>query len=294
MDLSLYDIDKETEDDYLLEDGSSKTSNNDKKDNAPAKIRKFPSSPAIDFTACRYSSEYIVVLLWTGFVISYVAYFGRLIRQENSYRFDNACSGEGFGCLILVGIVEWLFILATLFGFGLGYLALSSIGNGIEDTRKRKVDSIDCNSLYWFLFMVLFFLVLYQTSDEKVGEYDSFDENGNPVKEQDIIREESEPYEAVIYYISLIIGNIVILLETYMILGDSIRKCCFHNASAKVMSFFTSSGIKAEAGNKRAAALKFNSLVNNARQIHAFSGKDVDHGETFFGAGQLFRPQRGF
>ncbi len=53
------------------------------------------------------------------------------------------------------------------------------------------------------------------------------------------------------------------------------------------MSLFTASGIKAETSNKQAAAFKMRSVVDNARRIHSHADKDIDNGETPFGAGIL-------
>lgn len=272
--------------DYLLENGKQDLPQTKQ---APATIQRFWSSPGIDFTACRYSSKFIVVFLWTGFVISYIAYFGRIVREETSYQFDNVCPPtSNFGCRIMLAIVEWLFILATLCGFGLAYVALSCTGNGIEDTRKwtRVIAIVMIGFWTWFLF-----LLLYSKEDRTVGEVYSFDEDGNRVYEGDVVLESSQPYEAVVYFLSLIIGNIVILLELYMMFGDTVRRRCFNKAS--LVKFFTASGIKAEAANKTAAAYKMNALVDNARQIHSYSSKDIDHGETSFGAGLLNFSVRG-
>lgn len=41
-----------------------------------------------------------------------------------------------FGGRIAVAIVEWLFILAVLGEFGVAYVALGSVGNGIEETKN--------------------------------------------------------------------------------------------------------------------------------------------------------------
>jgi len=281
--LSVYKSTESDDEVYLLEKGRNSMNDTDKSD-APAKIRKFPSSPAIDFTACRYSSKYIVVFLWTGFVISYIAYFRRLIQLAIGSQLGNSCPNGKFGCRLAYAIVEWLFILATLCAFGLAYVAFSSIGNGIEETRKwtRCIAMFFIGFVTWF-----FFLVLYSRSDQVVGTTFELDENGNPINGQDIVYEKSQPYEAVVYFISLICGNVVIVLELYMIFGDTIRKRCMGRVSKSLMRFVTSSGIKAEAGNKRAGAEKINSLVDNARQIHSFSVKEIHHGQTFFGAGLL-------
>lgn len=260
------------------------------KKDAPATFRRFWSSPAIDFTACRYSSKYIVVLLWTGFVISYVAYFGDIIESNTEYYFENLCGSDEFGCRILLSILEWLFILATLAGFGIGYVALCSTGNGIEDTRKWTRGF----AVLWMgFFAYFFFFVLYTPTSETVGTITYVDEDGNVLDEEDWILEKTESYQSVVYFIAVIIGSIIILLEFFMMFGDSVRKRCMKSASARMVAFFTSSGIKAEAGSKRAAALKINTLIDNAQQIHSFGAKDIDHGETSFGAGLLNFSVRG-
>lgn len=288
-DLSLANESDEDED-YSVEYGRlSRKHNSQETKQGPATIRKFWSSPAIDFTACRYSSKYIVVLLWTGFVISYIAYFQGIIRGEASYFFGDVCEGTGnYGCTIGVAIVEWLFILGTLCGFGLAYVALSSIGNGIEGGRTwaRLIGATVIGCWTWLLF-----LVLYSRDDEKIGEFGYIDEEGNFVPTEDIIIEESEPYEAVVYFLSLIIGTVVIILQVYMMFGESIRRHCFNKET--LVKLFTASGVKAEAYSKQAAALKMNSIVDNARQIHEYSGKDIEHGETSFGAGLLNFSVRG-
>lgn len=48
--------------------------------------------------------------------------------------YDN--STADFGGRIAVAIVEWLFILAVLGEFGVAYVALGSVGNGIEETKN--------------------------------------------------------------------------------------------------------------------------------------------------------------
>jgi hypothetical protein len=284
-DLSFADESQDDEE-YLIEDDKQPEGQSE----APAKIRKFYSSPGIDYTACRYNSKFIVVLLWTGFIICYIAYFGPIVREGSAGVFQNLCDGSSFvfGCRIGVAIISWLFILGFLGGLGAAYVAFGSIGNDIESTKKWPRIFATMSVALW---TYLFFFIFYKPEDYVNGVTYIYDEDGNIIGSEAIIEQGSTSYQSVVYYLALIIGSIVVLIEIYLMCGESIRKHCFNKES--LVKLFTASGIKAETGNKQAAAFKMKLIVDNARQIHSYSEKDIDHGETSFSAGILNFSVRG-
>jgi hypothetical protein len=284
-DLFLADESQDDEE-YLTEDDKQPEGQSE----APAKIRKFYSSPGIDYTACRYNSKFIVVLLWTGFIMCYIAYFGPIVREGSAGVFQNLCDGSSFvfGCRVGVAIISWLFILGILGGLGAAYVALGSIGNDIESTKKWPRMFATMSVALW---TYLFFAIFYKPEDYVNGFTYIYDEDGNIIGSEAIIEQGSTSYQSVVYYLALIIGSIVVLIEIYLICGESIRRRCFNNES--LVKLFTASGIKAETGNKQAAAFKIKLIVDNARQIHSYSEKYIDHGETSFSAGILNFSVRG-
>jgi hypothetical protein len=141
------------------------------------------------------------------------------------------------------------------------------------------------------LWTYLFFFIFYKPEDYVNGVTYIYDADGNIIGSEAIIEQGSTSYQSVVYYLALIIGSIVVLIEIYLMCGESIRKHCFNKES--LVKLFTASGIKAETGNKEAAAFKMKLIVDNARQIHSYSEKDIDHGETSFSAGILNFSVRG-
>ena len=127
---------------------------------APAKIRKFYSSPGIDYTSCRYNSKFIVVLLWTGFVISYIAYFGPLIRERppTFLRVSAMAPLSILAAGLPLPLLNGSLFLAFFADSVLAYVALGSIGNGIEDTKKwTRIFAIMSIALWTYLFFFDFY-----------------------------------------------------------------------------------------------------------------------------------------
>ena len=177
--------------------------------------------------------------------------------------------------------------LGLLGGFGLVYVGLGSIGNGIEDTKKwtQMLAFVIIATITYLLFFVF-----YSREEEQIGTVEYYDEDGNLITEE-LVSQESQSYESVVYYLTMIIGNLLMLIEIYFIFGKSIRRRCFNKES--LVKLFTAFGIKAETRNKKAAAFKMKLIVDNARKIHAYSENDIHHGETSFGAGILNFSVRG-
>mmetsp|Transcript_53181 Transcript_53181/g.159171 ORF Transcript_53181/g.159171 Transcript_53181/m.159171 type:complete len:1076 (-) Transcript_53181:971-4198(-) len=201
---------------------------------------------------------------------------------------DDINGRTNYGCLIGKSIVGWLYVLAKLIVLGMLYIGVGSVGNSVRARRKWPMIFgvlvvAGLNSIFFYNF----FQQEYQ--EESIGvEVPTVNATGDVVLyEINLlwVEEESNPVDTLQYILSVVFAWLAVLVQLSLMIGPTIKKCCFRSNEAATQ-FFTSGSLKAEAKIKQAAARKINTMVKNAREVHGIIEEgDAEEGKMSYGQG---------